>query len=227
MTRQIQARISLLIAIVLIAGAAFVLFGKPAIAPTNTSNVPANVNSVVNQNGNANTNQVIPVLVPPVQGFFEGITLKKFGTYITPANSPVQPERFTGYHAGVDAEFTDQPNVDIPVLSVAPGTVELARWVSGYGGVMVIRHEISNLTFLALYGHLRLSSLPAIGDTVGRGQQIAVLGQAGSNDTDGERKHLHFAVLKGQAVDLRGYVQTQGELSAWYDPVQFFQDYTQ
>jgi len=46
-------------------------------------------------------------LVLPVNQFFARITKKPFGVYITPETSPVQPEKFTGYHTGVDVEFVD------------------------------------------------------------------------------------------------------------------------
>ena len=35
------------------------------------------------------------------------ITKKPFGIFITTQNSPVQPERFSGYHTGVDVEYKD------------------------------------------------------------------------------------------------------------------------
>jgi hypothetical protein len=34
-----------------------------------------------------------------------GLQKKPFGIYITPENSPVQPENFTGYHTGIDVEY--------------------------------------------------------------------------------------------------------------------------
>lgn len=55
-----------------------------------------------------------------------------------------------------------------------------------------------------------------------RGEQIGVLGEGGTTETDGERKHLHFAVLKGESVDLRGYVSTKEELAKWENPTWFF-----
>jgi hypothetical protein len=45
--------------------------------------------------------------VPPVPGFPEEITKKPFGIFINPETSPVQPERFRGYHTGVDVEVVD------------------------------------------------------------------------------------------------------------------------
>jgi len=45
------------------------------------------------------------------------------------------------------------------------------------------------------------------------------LGKGYSDETDGERKHLHFAIHKGTKIDVRGYVQTKGELQDWLNPL--------
>ncbi|HSX24767.1 MAG TPA: hypothetical protein VLG69_02270, partial [Candidatus Andersenbacteria bacterium] len=81
-------------------------------------------------------------LVDPVKDFKQRVTKKFFGTYVTPNNSPVQPEKFTGYHTGADAEYGDVAE-DVAVYAIADGTVLLARWASGYGGVIAIQHEIN------------------------------------------------------------------------------------
>ena len=45
-----------------------------------------------------------------------------YGTYVTPTSSPVMPERFTGYHTGVDLETTlAEANSDVPVSSICDG----------------------------------------------------------------------------------------------------------
>lgn len=165
-------------------------------------------------------------LAYPIQNFETGITLKSFGTYITPENSPVQPERFTGYHTGVDVEageFTEE----VPVFSIADGAVVLARTVSGYGGVVVVQHWFEDEPILALYGHLDMGTVAvSVGDTLTVGQELGVLGEGYSSETDGERKHLHFALIPGETVQLAGYVQSESALSAWLDPVDFFAQFT-
>lgn len=162
-----------------------------------------------------------PTVVLPVAGFYGRVTKKTFGMYITPKTSPVQPERFTGYHAGADAETTpSEQSIDVPVFSIAAGTVTLARYVSGYGGVVMIRYAINGKSVTALYGHVRLASVRVkVGDSVHAGQQIAVLGTGYSAETDGERKHLHFAILVGASSIVKGYVSAKSQLSAWLDPV--------
>lgn len=154
----------------------------------------------------------------PITEFNQRITKKPFSIYVTPQNSPVQPERFTGYHTGVDIEYKDITN-DIPVYAIADSTVELARTVSGYGGVMVLSFDYNGTKTYAVYGHLRLSSMTQK-TTLKKGEQIAVLGTGYSTETDGERRHLHFAILKKSTIDLKGYVPTLAELnSGWYNPL--------
>lgn len=97
------------------------------------------------------------------------------------------------------------------------------RTVSGYGGVVMIEHTVEGETVTALYGHVRLSSVSKkVGDPVSKGEKIAVLGTGFSSETDGERKHLHFGLLKGSSTNLRGYVSTEAELAPWVDPVGWF-----
>lgn len=204
----------------------------------NTNQSPAKINNaavnatVENKNTNTvavnsqlSTNQPTTTskLLEPVDGFLQRITLKPFGIYITPATSPVQPERFTGYHTGADAEYTDMQGKLVEVKAMATGTVVLARRVSGYGGVVVIRHDINGQQILTLYGHLDPASLVAINTQVAAGQVIGKLGEGYTAATDYERKHLHLAMLKGKTVDLHGYVSTEKELLAgWYNPLDFY-----
>ncbi len=160
-------------------------------------------------------------LVPPIADFRARITKKFFGTYITPATSPIQPERFQGYHSGDDVEYGDVTS-DVAVHAIADGTVIYSGWVSGYGGVEILHHQIQGVEHSVLYGHLRPSSLLSVGTTVTQNQQIAVLGTAYSHETDGERRHLHFSILAGSEINLRGYSTTQAGLSTWLDPLSFY-----
>lgn len=161
------------------------------------------------------------IALEPVDGFLDRITKKPFGILINPATSPVQPERFSGYHTGADAEFGDV-NDEVEVRAIADGTVEVARTADGYGGVVVIKHDIDGSTYHIVYGHLDPSQLPAVGTSLSKGQRIGQLGAGGSNETDGERKHLHLGVFTGSQPDLRGNVDTQDDLTNWLDPVSLY-----
>lgn len=156
----------------------------------------------------------------PTQEFFLRITKKQFGTFVTPERSPVQPEKFTGYHTAVDVEFDDASS-PIPVFAIADGEIIQAQWVSGYGGLIVLRTMIDGRRQYIIYGHLDTSSMTQQ-KTVKRGEQIALLGEGYSRETDGERKHLHFGI-RNDTLDIRGYVQSQAELSGWVDPIPFLE----
>lgn len=156
-------------------------------------------------------------IISPVAEFNSRITKKPFGIFITQKDSPIQPERFTGYHTGIDVEYEDVES-EVKVFAIADGVVEHSGWVSGYGGVLAIRHFIDGKTYLAIYGHLNPDSLIKNGTEVLAGEQIGVLGQGFSHETDNERKHLHFALYTGSDINLRGYVSNIEQLSAWIDP---------
>ena len=185
-------------------------------------------NNQSNTNSNSNNTQTTkpPLeskygLVFPVDQFKKRLYKKPFGKYITSQNSPVQPERFAGFHTGVDIEYEDI-TTDVPVYAIADGKVVLSRTVSGYGGVFMIEIQLNGATHTVLYGHIRPSSLPKVGLKAKKSDQLAVLGTGYSLETDGERRHLHFAVLSNHRLDLRGYVQTKSELTGWIDPATLY-----
>jgi murein DD-endopeptidase MepM/ murein hydrolase activator NlpD len=111
-------------------------------------------------------------------------------------------------------------------MAVADGKIIRAGRVSGYGGMILIAHNISGKTINAIYGHLDLNSVSLkAGQPVTKGQVIANLGADKSTDTDGERKHLHFALYEGAPNRINGYVPTSAELGNWINPQQFFLDH--
>ena len=152
------------------------------------------------------------------------VTKKFFGTYVTPKNSPVQPEKFTGYHTGIDFETTAaEAESDVPVPAFCDGVLLVKKYATGYGGVAVESCAIQGRAVTVVYGHLKLASItPRIGQTLKKGDQIAVLGKGYSTETDGERKHLHLGIHIGTVVNILGYVQKKSDLSGWLDPIQFF-----
>lgn len=174
--------------------------------------------------------QVVPVVtesppvvvefIPPIDRASERVTKKPFGIYIDPKTSPVKPERFRGYHTGTDFEiFPSEANVDVPVYAVCTGKLTLKRSASGYGGVVAQLCDLDGKSISVIYGHLALRSVSwNVGEKIAQGEEIGILGVGGSSDTDGERKHLHLSFFKGETPNIRGYVVSKGELSAWIDP---------
>jgi murein DD-endopeptidase MepM/ murein hydrolase activator NlpD len=155
----------------------------------------------------------------PIDRAGERITKKPFGIFITPQNSPVHPERFSGYHTGTDFEtFPEEADTDVPIYAITNGKVIEKRWVSGYGGVLIESAVYNNSPITIIYGHLNLESINKnAGDTLAAGEKIGTLGKGYSQETDGERKHLHLGIHKGSGIDVRGYVNDKTKLSDWID----------
>lgn len=149
------------------------------------------------------------------------ITKKPFSILITPQNSPVQPERFSGYHTGTDFEiFPEEQDSDVPVSAIISGKIIMEKWVSGYGGVLVESATIDDKPVTIIYGHLNLKSInKKIGDDISAGEQIGILGKGQSQETDGERKHLHLGIHRGSGINILGYVQNKKDLENWIDPM--------
>jgi len=158
-------------------------------------------------------------LVWPIGGALARVTKKPFGIYVSPGHSPINPERFTGYHTGVDFETTAaEKDTDVPIYAICAGPLALKEIASGYGGVAVQSCTINKEPVTVIYGHLRLTSIKVkAGTKLNPGQQIGVLGTGYSTETGGERKHLHLGIHKGAAIDLLGYVATKSQLSPWLD----------
>src|SRR3989344_341549 len=157
------------------------------------------------------------IFVSPINNALSRITKKPFGIYISPTNSPVTPEKFTGYHTGVDFEtFSTEQAEDTTVTAICTGKIIEKKQARGYGGMVVQSCLIDNNPITVIYGHIRLSSIKnSIGDILNAGNFLGFLGTGYSVETDGERKHLHLGIHKGEAVDTRGYVQTESELKNW------------
>lgn len=192
---------------------------------TLSNSEPLNSNSNLEKIQNSNQNQnrgatLLAGIYPPLDQVKERVNKKTFGLFITPANSPVQPERFSGYHTGIDLEiFPNELNVEVPVLAACTGQIKMKKTATGYGGVVVTSCQLEGQDITVVYGHLKLSSISKkIGDSVQAGEKLGILGAAYSPETDGERKHLHLSFHKGTSVNILGYVQNQAELKNWLDP---------
>jgi len=186
----------------------------------NVSTDSINQNILTNQSANNQNSQSANNFQPPLTRAAERVTKKPFGIYITPKTSPVQPERFQGYHTGTDFEiFPEELNVDVSVQAVCDGKLVLKEYASGYGGVAAQSCELNSQPITVIYGHLNLVSINAkVGDNLSAGDFLGNLGKAYSTQTDGERKHLHLGFHKGIAINILGYVSSQNQLSDWLDP---------
>ncbi|HAH04840.1 MAG: hypothetical protein UV78_C0055G0002 [Parcubacteria group bacterium GW2011_GWA2_43_17] len=163
-------------------------------------------------------------IIPPLDNLSARLTKKFFGDYITPVASPVSPEKFSGYHTGIDLEILpDEENQTVAVKAICDGRLLLKRWVSGYGGVAVQQCELADQPVTVIYGHLYLASITSqASDALSQGQAVGNLGRGYTAETDGERQHLHLGIHRGQEIELRGYVQHEEELLVWFDPLTIF-----
>ncbi len=187
------------------------------------NNLPDSVKELVaNQMASEQSKSDVLLLAfqAPLDRVGERITKKPFGIFITPQNSPVKPERFRGFHTGVDFEiFPEELNVDVPVKAICNGTIAEKKYASGYGGLLVQNCELDRSRINVIYGHLKLVSITKnVGDVLAKGEEIGILGKNYSVETNGERKHLHLGIHKGAMVNVLGYVQSQSELSKWINP---------
>lgn len=184
-------------------------------------NGPTFTREIPTENSNQSGQITESVFSYPVLEFKGRITKKTFGQFITRENSPVQPERFSGYHTAVDVEYSDVEG-DVPVYALADSIVVLSRTATGYGGVIVLDFEFEGKRRTAIYGHIKPSTLPAVNTRFNKGDRIALLGDGYSSETDGERKHLHFGIRSDNQVNILGYVQNESELSGWQNPLDLF-----
>ncbi len=164
----------------------------------------------------------------PDQNIIRRVTKKPFGLYVAPENSPVDPERFTGYHSGTDFEtFPEEADVGVPVYTICGGPLRSRRTIQGYGGVITQECILNDQLITVIYGHISISNTTFNGATadteiaiyLGPGTFIGILGRGYSPETNGERKHLHLGIKKGITTDIRGYVQNQTELDSWVNPM--------
>ena len=151
------------------------------------------------------------------------ITKKPFGIFIDPETSPIQPERFSGYHTGADYEVAkNEINKDVPIFAICGGQITQKIIVEGYDGVITQECLDETIPYSVVYGHVNLTNIQnKEGDYISPGQTIAILGNNFSDETDNERKHLHLSIVKNISSDLRGYISNQSQLQNWFDPAVF------
>ena len=103
---------------------------------------------------------------------------------------------YTRFHEGIDIRPLHRDAHGEPldeVRAIADGKVVHTNLVPGhsnYGKYIVIEHHWDNSNYYSLYAHLS-SIVVQSGDTVKRGQRIAVMGYTGTG-LNRERAHLHL-----------------------------------
>lgn len=138
------------------------------------------------------------------------ISTRNLSTQLVPGGRPVmhgwissyfgqRPDPFTGrnaFHRGLD--FAGPAGSQ--VVSVASGVVTFSKDRFGYGRTVEVNHGNGYVT---RYAHNQ-KALVGVGDTVQKGQPIALIGSTGRSTGP----HLHFEVLRnGRAVDPMSFVR--------------------
>lgn len=102
-----------------------------------------------------------------------------------------------GYHLAEDATAAGGDSV----FAIARGVVQeliLNNVARGYGGIMLVEHELPGETVTALYGHIssRRGTPVEVGDFVSAGELIAFIAD---DDEDGGSwgPHMHFGIRRG------------------------------
>lgn len=109
-------------------------------------------------------------------------------SYFGERSDPITGEE--GFHKGLDFPGTEGE----PVMAVAAGIVTWAGERSGFGTLVEINHGNGYIT---RYAHNE-SALVKVGQTVSRGEQIALMGSTGHSTGP----HVHFEVLhNGTQID--------------------------
>jgi murein DD-endopeptidase MepM/ murein hydrolase activator NlpD len=137
------------------------------------------------------------------------ILSRSLNAAVRPAGQPVLEGYISSLFGGrtdpFDGHEAVHKGVDIAglagseVLSVATGVVIRAGAASGYGNLVEINHGSGYTT---RYGHNQ-EVLVSVGDTVTRGQPIALMGSTGRSTGP----HVHFEVLRnGRQVDPLSFI---------------------
>jgi len=102
-------------------------------------------------------------------------------------------------HLGIDFWIDAKTNIYTPLDGEIYGFADNVG-LGNYGPTIILKHDIKDIVFYTLYGHLSRESL--VGLTIGKpffkGDKIATLGTA---EVNGDYPpHLHFQVIKDMGV---------------------------
>ena len=128
------------------------------------------------------------------------------GTWVLTSGFGSRIHPITGepsFHTGTDFAAAD----GTPIVAAADGVVTIAEFSGGYGGLIVIEHQIDGATVATAYAHMWQSGIHAQpGDRVTAAQHIGDVGSSGNSTGP----HLHFEVRPGgtheDAVDAAAWL---------------------
>ncbi|MFM2721683.1 M23 family metallopeptidase [Microbacterium mcarthurae (nom. nud.)] len=134
-----------------------------------------------------------PVVQPVAVGSSRVVFPMPEGTWVLtseygPRVHPISGE--DSFHTGTDFAAPD----GTPLIAAADGRVRVAEFSGGYGGLIVIEHQIDGATVATAYAHMWEHGIHVqVGDQVTAGQHIGDTGSSGNSTGP----HLHFEVRLG------------------------------
>jgi len=160
--------------------------------------ITSQTEDMMDQGVSPNGEGLIKASLNPIKANLD--SLKHFPTgvpvdgWVTKGFSPNDPQ-LRGGHPGVDFAA----KIGTKVKATADGKVVTAGWDDFYGNVVMIDHGNGYVTY---YGH-NLKVLVKVGDTVHRGDVIALSGSSGRSSAP----HLHYEIKKnGMAIDPKDFL---------------------
>ncbi|MGB5553639.1 MAG: aminotransferase class III-fold pyridoxal phosphate-dependent enzyme [Flavobacteriaceae bacterium] len=119
-------------------------------------------------------------------------------------------------HLGVDFWLP----ANTPVHALFDGEVVIAINDEGnkeYGGLIVLRHQLKEISFYTLYGHLTVASATSkqLGQSIKKGERLGVLGNYPENGN--WAPHLHFQVMHSLLGDFKDFpgVAYNHQIEVW------------
>lgn len=115
------------------------------------------------------------------------------------------------FHVGLDIVVPPDLPLFAPIKGVVFETL-VEKGLGSYGGIVILEHFLSGLTFYSLYGHLKTRFLVQPGQKLEAGE---IFGEVGAGeDSGGWFTHVHLQILTEKAMaigwKLKGYVSKEG-----------------
>ncbi|SFN97047.1 Peptidase family M23 [Bizionia echini] len=129
-------------------------------------------------------------------GYNEKRNIYKRSNYFNQQNADTE----RNIHLGLDLWIAAGTTVYAPLEGVIHSFAINANY-GDYGPTLVLKHQVHDVIFYTLYGHLSLDSLAdkKVGQPIQQGEPIATLGTA---EVNGDyAPHLHFQIIR----DMEGY----------------------
>ena len=129
-------------------------------------------------------------------GYNEKRNIYKRSNYFNQQNADTE----RNIHLGLDLWIAAGTTVYAPLEGVIHSFAINANY-GDYGPTLVLKHQVHDVIFYTLYGHLSLDSLAdkKVGQPIQQGEPIATLG---TTEVNGDyAPHLHFQIIR----DMEGY----------------------